>query len=551
MPTSATQGRIHIAKSLGYFASFDCSPDYRLCIHISSAGEIIYYGFGNAQMAWIGGPINMTDVDYRLRRPDGSTAIGQSDLPLSGQGFSSTYAQAIAGPEQLPGASATGYQALSFIADMVGDWYIEFYYPDYNNSAREFAFFDITVASGNTAIPGRIWSKAWQLSGSYIPPLPNEFYGTLYTYSNDSIVTSFYMNGIRIEAFCSFCNNRGTGSTSNPLIDRKSKTGFYKFPQYKIFLNNPDPVSYPTGSLGQFTEPPTVTTFCNGEADISIKVNKPGQVSLVLEFDPSPGIQSLDREYIFDVAPGVNILHWDGKNGIGQYSLNGTIVPVTVSYMNGITHFPVFDINDQPGGFIVELVRPAGSTPKVFWDDSGVGGTTELDGCVSASTGCHIWPNYFGDSKTINTWWYSGTTSSRIEFSVKRDYIGSIATEICQNDSIYLNGVWVSLPGIYTINTSTSLGCDSTITIILTLNPAPSVQLPPDQSLCNVTSFELDAGPGFATYLWNTGETTQKIVISHHGTYWVTVTALNGCSDTDEIVITTLSSIEPKLIKHN
>lgn len=551
MPTSTTQGRIHISKNLGYFAYYDCSPEYRLCIHINSPGEIIYYGFGNAQKAWIGGPVNVTDVDYRLKRPDGSIVVGPSDLPLTGPGFINTYAQAVAGPKQLPGASATGYQALSYTADMVGDWYIEFYYSDYSNTPREFTYFDITVASGNTAIPGRVWSKAWQLSGSYIQPLPNEFYGKLYTYSNDSIVTSVYMNGIQIEAFCSFCNNRGTNYTSNPLIDRKSKIGFYKLPQYKVFLNNPDPVSYPTGSLGQFTEPPAVNTFCNGEADIIIKVNKPGQVNLILEFDPSPGIQSPDREYIFDVTPGPNILHWDGKNGNGQYPSNGTIVPVTVSYMNGITHFPIFDINNNPGGFIVELVRPTGPIPKVYWDDSGVGGTTELNGCIPASTGCHSWPTYFGDTKTINSWWYSGTTSSSVGFTVRRNYIGSTAMEICQNDSIYLNGVWVSSPGIYTINASTVLGCDSTNTITLTIKPAPSVQLPPDQSLCNVSSFELDAGPGFATYQWNTGEITQKIIINHHGTYWVTVTAQNGCSDTDEIVIATLSSIEPKIIKHD
>lgn len=551
MPTSTSRGRVHIAKNLGYFASYDCSPEYRLCIHINTPGEIIYYGFGNAQMAWIGGPINMTDVDYRLRRPDGSIVVGPSDLPTTGPGFISTYTQAVAGPKQLPGASATGYQALSYTADMVGDWYIEFYFPDYNSSAREFTYFDITVASGNNAIPGRIWSKAWQLSGSFIPPLPNPFYGTLYVYSNDSIVTSFYLNGIRVEAFSSFCNNRGTSNTGNPLIDRMSKSGFYKLPQYKVFLNNPDPVSYPTGSLGQFTEPPSVTTYCNGEADINIKVNKPGQVSVLLEFNHSPGIQAIDREYVIEVIPGTNTLHWDGKNGIGQYSPNGTNVLVSVSYMNGITHFPVFDINDQPAGFIVELVRPAGANPMVYWDDSGVGGTTELNGCIPAATGCHNWPNYFGDSKTINTWWYSGMTSLRIGFTVRRDYVGSLAMEICQNDSIYLNGIWVTSPGIYTVNGSTSLGCDSTITVTLTFKPSPLVQLPPDQSLCNVSSFELDAGPGFVSYLWNTGENTQTIIINHHGTYQVTVTALNGCTATDEIVITTLSSIEPKLIRHN
>jgi PKD repeat protein len=47
--------------------------------------------------------------------------------------------------------------------------------------------------------------------------------------------------------------------------------------------------------------------------------------------------------------------------------------------------------------------------------------------------------------------------------------------------------------------------------------------------LCNGDSKVLDAGSHFSTFLWNTGETTQKISVSKKGYYSVTASTLEGC----------------------
>jgi len=47
----------------------------------------------------------------------------------------------------------------------------------------------------------------------------------------------------------------------------------------------------------------------------------------------------------------------------------------------------------------------------------------------------------------------------------------------------------------------------------------------------------LDAGVGFVSYLWNTGETTQTINAPASGLYFVTVTDINGCSGSDTIMV--------------
>lgn len=50
-------------------------------------------------------------------------------------------------------------------------------------------------------------------------------------------------------------------------------------------------------------------------------------------------------------------------------------------------------------------------------------------------------------------------------------------------------------------------------------------------------SVTLDAGSNGISYLWNTGETTQKITVSQAGEYSVTVTYDEGCQSTDSINI--------------
>lgn len=63
-----------------------------------------------------------------------------------------------------------------------------------------------------------------------------------------------------------------------------------------------------------------------------------------------------------------------------------------------------------------------------------------------------------------------------------------------------------------------------------------SLYLGPDISFCPGTSVTLDAGSGMTSYLWNTGATTQTIVTSTPGTYYVTVTQeLCILSDTIEL----------------
>lgn len=101
--------------------------------------------------------------------------------------------------------------------------------------------------------------------------------------------------------------------------------------------------------------------------------------------------------------------------------------------------------------------------------------------------------------------------------------------------SYYIN---TDQPGEYWVEVTDDNGCANSDTIVLTLNPKPAVSLGTDHSFCEGTSVNLDAGNGFASYLWSTGATGSSVNVSQPGEYWVEVTDENTCSNRDTILLT-------------
>jgi len=64
------------------------------------------------------------------------------------------------------------------------------------------------------------------------------------------------------------------------------------------------------------------------------------------------------------------------------------------------------------------------------------------------------------------------------------------------------------------------------------------IDLGADTVICINETLELDAGSDGLSFVWNTGELTQTIEIDSAGTFWVEVTATNGCRSFGSIEIT-------------
>jgi hypothetical protein len=103
--------------------------------------------------------------------------------------------------------------------------------------------------------------------------------------------------------------------------------------------------------------------------------------------------------------------------------------------------------------------------------------------------------------------------------------------------------ITVTTPGTYTVTVSAGGSCNAQQSVVITNNTTPptaaiSNLTGPDELTCTTTSVNLQASGG-ASYAWNNGlGSNAAATATSAGTYTVTVTGANGCTDTESIVLT-------------
>ncbi|MEI6899579.1 MAG: PKD-like domain-containing protein, partial [Bacteroidota bacterium] len=424
------------------FAQVGCAADYRLNIRIREVTEKILFGFKKQTAS--------QNINFNLRDPlDNIVLTGIIPTITGSPGYITDTTEAYIGP--FP--ALLGYTPLEYIPLMTGDYYFEFFIPPSSAVNGQIEFFDITVlktgyqtpAAPNDVQDGRVWSKSWQFNSGSTSPAANQYYsGKMYVYSDDAIVTLIDFNNLIGGTFTVYCNPYGCQNTANAIEDRKSRMYNYKLPQYKVFMNDPDSLAFPSGNYGTISSSPPPSMIpalppCSGNETITFSVDKAGKVDITLDF-PNPYVDVLIAG--MDVLPGVNSFSWNGLDGtspVGVPVPDGVMVIMSINYINGLTNLPLFDVeytanpnfpNDQ--GIKVSLIRPTSPSlqnPRMYWDDTLVkepvtppytceGTTNMVSGCVpTPGMGCHLWENCIGEGighngNTINTWWYAANTST-------------------------------------------------------------------------------------------------------------------------------------------
>ena len=115
---------------------------------------------------------------------------------------------------------------------------------------------------------------------------------------------------------------------------------------------------------------------------------------------------------------------------------------------------------------------------------------------------------------------------------------GSGATNYAWTGSVTNNVAFVpASTATYTVTGTDANGCSNTDNIVLTVNPLPIVSGGIDQTVCFGTAVAL-TGTGAPTITWNNGVTnTVPFTPTATGTYTVTGTDANNCSNTDIVVV--------------
>ncbi len=102
--------------------------------------------------------------------------------------------------------------------------------------------------------------------------------------------------------------------------------------------------------------------------------------------------------------------------------------------------------------------------------------------------------------------------------------------------------------GNYKVEVIDQNGCKNiSPELSVTTIPLPFINLGNDTSICNNESLILNAGSGFSNYLWSNGSIAQTIVVNSsnfglgNNIIWTNVTDINGCSNSDTIVVNILN----------
>jgi len=107
------------------------------------------------------------------------------------------------------------------------------------------------------------------------------------------------------------------------------------------------------------------------------------------------------------------------------------------------------------------------------------------------------------------------------QIGATKTYYSSLANAQAGTNPIATPTAYVSGSGVVYVRVSDAAGCYTIVKITLTVTPPVYSTVLKDQNICIDDRATLDAGPGFTSYLWSTGATTQVISGVPVGLYWV------------------------------
>lgn len=448
----------------------------------------------------------------RLRLYNTSNAlIVDHQTPTSGTGSNvgkiASRAEEVAGP-RLPGVTTgSGYTAVYHTVTVTGIYKVEFVSTggetstgtggptanrshddlwSQNSNTSLIAAWDVSVANAAKTqwIPGRAFAMAHNLFITSNASSDLGYHGKVKILTNDGYLYNVNNNGSNGIAFTFFVNNKGFYENNIPVyksLDESTVaflTGKVHNPNsadtnsdftQKIFYTLPN-TDLPTSASGAFPGgntwllnnriPPTVSNVSiqgvdgtvgqvsNKGGDIHFTTNLSGTYTIEIK---STNNSFPSRKLTGTAIAGANTKFWDGKDGAGMSLPKGNFpAEIKVVLQGAEVHFPFFDMEVNPNGTIIQLLKSDRTTVEsdiVYWNDSPVTTITgnaersnsygskpnPLDGSQfiipqgTSSNGGHTWGKSlggnslsyaFGNRRSIDTWTFITGDEEKIQTNI-------------------------------------------------------------------------------------------------------------------------------------
>ena len=364
--------------------------------------------------------------------------------------------------------------------------------------------------------------------------------------------------------YCSTTGRGGLGINPNirsrivgiaPTITGVQNGTFSASPAGLVIDANTGVIDADNSNIGSYTITYTYTTngcikttdttfeiYGNPDAPISGGDQSECQQAPIQTLTASASVAAGESLVWYDAASGGNVVASPALSSVGTViyyaesvndltsctSLTRTAVSLTISEAPAAP-ISTGDISECASDPIQTLDANDAVTAvvdtEIVWYDAATGGN------VVASP-------VLGSIGTITYWAEAVSTRSTTPFndSARRGAeIGPNTRLVSRNGNAMVSG--------RPVNGSRAVGCTSltrtpvTLTLLATPTAGITNVTGATELTCSVTEISLEATGG-GSYSWSTGASTAGITVSTPGTYTVTVTSANGCTDTASIEIT-------------
>lgn len=278
------------------------------------------------------------------------------------------------------------------------------------------------------------------------------------------------------------------------------------------------------------------------ELDATNNIYIVGDFGNSVDFDPGPGNYTINApnygaSALLKLNADGNFVYAASFPGIGYGSTLFRRMTMDASLNIYVTGYVSGTIDFDPGANVYPLASGSTQAPFVV----KFGPCTNITTSTLYISACN---NYTLNSKTYDT---SGTYTQSIpnvlgcdsiitlHLTINKKFAQQTKT-ICEGEFFFAGGTNQSLSGTYIDTLQSVLGCDSIVTTYLTVNPKPLPNLGPDKNLCSNTEVTITPGT-FTSYLWQDMSNESHFKINTPGKYWVTVTNSLGCTATDTITV--------------
>lgn len=262
---------------------------------------------------------------------------------------------------------------------------------------------------------------------------------------------------------------------------------------------------------------PVATPLVNGQtyyASQTINGCESGKIAIQITVNNTTRpIANATQDFCASANPTLSNLVITGAS-LTFYNATGTTLPNTTPLVHGQTYFVTQTLNAcESEKLAIAVTLSTNNVPAIDFSDT-------LCNTTIANTMIVNLHSYEDDIiNTPNNYVFTYTDNTGNIIANPSNYTLNIGTTI-----------------IY-VKVATPDGCFKTVRLNITLNPKPKISLPENIEFCKGKTIILDAGSGFTSYLWNTGATTQTIIVSTPGTYSVKVTNNFGCENTDNVQV--------------